>query len=133
MTKSLADGAARELRAAVDEVIGRAPGLSENAVSAFERVVDVIAAGGDAAVFDARELITTGQAAALLGVSRMTVVRLIERGELEAGVSGSHRRIAVSELARYQTDSGRRRREALAELASDINDTAPADEVIMTR
>ena len=61
------------------------------------------------------------------------MVRLIERGVLRADISAVHRRIPVSELARYQTETRNRRRSALAELASDVTETAPADRVIATR
>lgn len=63
----------------------------------------------------------------------MTVVRLVDRGELAAEGGAVHRRISVSELARFQSESGRRRRVAVAELAADIDQDTPPDEVISTR
>jgi uncharacterized protein YbjQ (UPF0145 family) len=60
-------------------------------------------------------------------------VRLIDRGVLRADISAVHRRIPVSELARYQSETRNRRRSAMAELVGDITETAPADQVIATR
>ncbi|MEO9220614.1 MAG: helix-turn-helix domain-containing protein [Mycobacteriaceae bacterium] len=78
-------------------------------------------------------MLSTQKAADLLGVSRMTVVRLIDRGELAAQGGGIHRRIADSELARYQAASVLQRRATLHGLAQEISEGAPPDQVISTR
>lgn len=79
------------------------------------------------------ETVTTQEAAALLGVSCMTVVRLIDNGELAATDGPVRRRISVAELARHQADIRRRRRAALAELTGEIREDTPPDQVIETR
>jgi len=43
------------------------------------------------------ELLTTGQAAALLGTTRRHVVNLCQRGELPYTMAGTHRRIRRSD------------------------------------
>ncbi|WP_418904363.1 hypothetical protein [Brevibacterium antiquum] len=63
----------------------------------------------------------------------MTVVRLIDRGELATEGGGVHRRIPASELARYHADSTTRRRSALHELSQDIDDDTPPDQIVRTR
>ncbi len=78
-------------------------------------------------------VVSTQKAAELLGVSRMTVVRLIDRGELAAEGGGVHRRIAVAELARYRAASAARRTAALHSLAQEISGDTPPDQVIITR
>lgn len=45
---------------------------------------------------------TTQQAAELLGVSRLTVVKLIEDGELEAIKVTRHKRIRLEDVIRYR-------------------------------
>ena len=102
-------------------------------LEAFGRLVDVLEVNADAVVFPADATVSTQQAAALLGISRMTVVRLIDRGELAVEGGAVHRRISVSELARYQTESSRRRQAAIANLAGDLEEDTPPDEVIDTR
>ncbi|HBX80070.1 MAG TPA: DNA-binding protein, partial [Propionibacteriaceae bacterium] len=84
-------------------------------------------------VLPADALVGTQEAAELLGVSRMTVVRLIDRGELSAQGGSVHRKIAAAEIERYRTATLTRRRAALHELAQDVTDDLPADRAISTR
>lgn len=133
MAGAIAQETAQHLRAALDEVLRSSPEVPATALAAFGRLVDVLAVNADAVVFPADATVSTQEAAALLGVSRMTVVRLIDRDELTAEGGAVHRRISVSELARYQAENNRRRRSAIAELADDIDDKTPPDEVINTR
>jgi excisionase family DNA binding protein len=129
MAGAIAHEQAQHLHAALDEVLRTSP----SARAAFGRLVDVLESNADAVVFAADDTVTTQQAAALLGVSRMTVVRLVDRGELAAVGGAVHRRIFASELARYQAESSRRRRSAIAELADEIGEDTPPDQVIETR
>jgi excisionase family DNA binding protein len=124
---------AQHLRSALSEVLRASPELPAVALAAFGRLVDVLESSADAVVFPADATVSTQQAAALLGVSRMTVVRLIDRGELSAEGGAVHRRIFVSELARYQAESSHRRRTAMVELADDVSEGMPPDQVIETR
>jgi excisionase family DNA binding protein len=133
MAGAIAQETAQHLRAALDEVLRSSPEVPATALAAFGRLVDVLEANADAVVFAADATVSTQQAAALLGVSRMTVVRLVDRGELTAEGGAVHRRISVSELARYHAESSRRRRSAIGELADDIDEDTPPDEVIETR
>ena len=61
-----------------------------------------------------QEWLTTGQAAALLGISRSTVVRYIEAGTLEARrLPGGHWRIARSDAEKLlRSDSPSRNGDA---------------------
>lgn len=52
-----------------------------------------------------RELLTTGQAAALLACSRQHVVDLCERGALASRTVGSHRRVARAEVEALASSS----------------------------
>lgn len=137
MKGAIAHDQAQRLRAAVDDVFREsARGGGDDAPSArgaLMSLVDVLESSPAAAVFPLDELLTTGQAAELLGVSRMTVVRLIDRGMLAAQGGGKHRHVTVSELARYRGARSAARRRALDELAADIDDRAPVDQIISTR
>ncbi|HZS14802.1 MAG TPA: helix-turn-helix domain-containing protein [Candidatus Dormibacteraeota bacterium] len=50
------------------------------------------------------ELLTTGQAAALLGLSKPTLVRAVQRGQLRPALvtPGQHRRFRREELLAYR-------------------------------
>ena len=133
MSGALKQETAQNLRESLDRVLRSSPEFPAIAFAALGRLVDVLEANADAVVFSADATVSTQQAAALLGVSRMTVVRLIDRGELTTEGGAVHRRISVSDLARYQAESGRRRRSAIAELAEDIDANAPPDDVVATR
>ena len=133
MVGVIAQSTGTQLRAVIDDVLRAQHDMSAAAVAAFERLVDVLETSPDAVIFASEQFISTQQAAALLGVSRMTVVRLIDRGELAADTAVVHRRVLVSELARYQRESKARRSAALDELGQDITQDMPPDEVISTR
>lgn len=51
------------------------------------------------------ELLTTGQAAALLGVSKPTLVRAVQRGQLRPALvtPGMHRRFRREDLLAYRS------------------------------
>jgi excisionase family DNA binding protein len=53
------------------------------------------------------QLLTTGQAAALLGVSKPTLVRAVQRGQLRPALvtPGQHRRFLREELMAYRATS----------------------------
>lgn len=135
MTGAIAHDQAQRLRAALDQVLSdsRDSGASGSTREAFLRLIDVLEISPEAVVLPSDKAVSTQKAADFLGVSRMTVVRLIDRGELEADVGGVHRRIAASELERYHEVRSSRRRAALESLALDITEETPPDEVIRTR
>jgi excisionase family DNA binding protein len=133
MAGAIAHSTATQLRAAVDDILGAHRDVPAAAAAAFLRLVDVLEASPDAVILASEQTVSTQQAAALLGVSRMTVVRLIDRGELGADTAAVHRRIPVSELARYQRETQGRRSAALDELAGGIDRDTPPDHVISTR
>lgn len=136
MTSALAPDQAQRLRAAVEEMFrasNESPALSSSTRDAFLRLVDVLESTPEAVVLPADTILSTQQAADLLGVSRMTVVRLIDRGELTAEGGGVHRRITASELARYRAVSIHQRKAALHQLAEEIGEDTLPDQVISTR
>ncbi len=133
MPRVLAHNEAESLTAAFAEFQRARTDLPPTAGAAIGRLLEVLETSPDAVIFPSDQSLSTQQAAVLLGISRMTVVRLIDRGELAADTASVHRRIPVSELARYQRETKARRSHALSELAGDITDQTPPDEVITTR
>ena len=57
------------------------------------------------------DLLTTGEAATLLGVSRQHVVDLCDRGDLACVTSGTHRRISRAEVETFAANSTRMSRD----------------------
>lgn len=99
MTGLLAHDDAQRLRSAIADVLGSSSDTGAAAAdptrTALFRVLDVLESSSGAVVLPADAFVTTQQAAELLGVSRMTVVRLIDRGVRRRG-RGVHRRIAAA-------------------------------------
>ena len=70
-------------------------------------------AGRSTVVDQLPEELTTGQAADLLGVTRPTVVAMVDRGELPARRIGTHRRVSTQDVLRLREEVSTHRRSAL--------------------
>ncbi|MFD2796267.1 helix-turn-helix domain-containing protein [Promicromonospora vindobonensis] len=92
---------------------------------ALVQVVEALAAGKAVTVSPQEPQLTTQQAADLLGVSRPTVVRMIESGELAAERNGNRRRLLLSDVLAYRE---RRRARQYAMLAATSVDTDDEDD-----
>lgn len=66
--------------------------------------------------------LTTQQASELLGVSRPTLVKLLEVGEIPFEQPGRHRRIRLQDLLDYRERRRQERRAALAEMVRESED-----------
>lgn len=83
-----------------------------------------MAAGKAATVAPQSQLLTTQQAADLLGVSRPTVIKLINAGELPAETPGTRRRmIKLEDLLACKARRREAQYNALMELAVDDYDS----------
>jgi excisionase family DNA binding protein len=79
------------------------------------RHVSAVLDRGDGVVISevAREL-TTSEAARVLGVSRPTLIGLLDKGEIESHRVGTHRRVALADLLAYRRRRVSQQREAYA-------------------
>ena len=83
-----------------------------DAVRATLRVIR----GGKPGQNEPDPLITTGQAADILGISRRTLTRMLDAGEIPYERHGKgHRRLRMSDVTRYRRESSARRKNALAD------------------
>ncbi|MGY6496750.1 MAG: helix-turn-helix domain-containing protein, partial [Microcella sp.] len=64
----------------------------------LDQVANALAAGQGITIIPQGVLMTTQQAADFLGVSRPTVVRLLESGEIDFEKPGHHRRVRIDRL-----------------------------------
>lgn len=136
--------AARKIRDAMQAARKRAPGgalrlagveLSAATRVALDRVLEEFAKGNAVVVEGSRDgsEYTTTRAAAELGMSRPTLINLLEEGKMSYRMVGTHRRVLRTEVERYKRTmsrggeavSGRLRTTALGEMAKT---TASMDE-----
>lgn len=132
MTGALEQAEVAKLQVVIDE-LAAAHRLPEPVRSALAQLLDALEDSSAVVIFPADSFVRTSQAADVLGVSRMTVTRLVDRGDLAAEGGGVHRRISVRELDRYRTERAERRGTALRSLAQEIDEDTPADSVVETR
>jgi excisionase family DNA binding protein len=96
--------------------------LSGDLAAAVVGLLDAALRGETLEVESLPAELTTGQAADLLGVSRPTVVSLVDRGDLPAHRIGTHRRLRVQDVLAYRTRARAQRRAALDELTAVSED-----------
>lgn len=80
------------------------------------RGVHELRRGNSVSLLSFGRLLTTQQAAELLGMSRPYLVRLLERGDLPYEMVGTHRRIDLEDLLHYRRERSARRRAAPREI-----------------
>lgn len=82
-------------------------------------VATAMAHGQGVTVIPRNALLTTQEAADLLGISRPTLVRLLEAREMPYEQRGRHRRIMLADLLAYQEAMRRERRVSLDRMARE--------------
>ena len=86
-------------------------------------VVEAMAQGQAVTIAPVHQRLTTQEAAEMLGVSRPTVVKLLESGEIPFEQPGRHRRVRLADVLAYRERSSSVRRAALDEMV-EIADEA---------
>lgn len=90
--------------------------LPDELYEVLKDVVATLSQGLAITVAPQHTVLTTGQAADVLGVSRPTLVRLLESGEIPFDQPGRHRRIRLGDLLAYQQRARRARAAGLDEM-----------------
>ncbi|WP_217428183.1 helix-turn-helix domain-containing protein [Microlunatus speluncae] len=92
------------------------------------QAVEALTRGQSVSILALEQEITTQQAAEILGVSRPTVVRLINDHELPATVPGATRRkLRLRDVLRYRDHLHDRRSNFIAETAAEYGEVDPAE------
>jgi excisionase family DNA binding protein len=107
----------RRLRLVIDddEPVDLPPILGE----ALAEVISILDRGRPVSITPQQVELTTGQAADLLGVTRPTVVKLMEDGILPFTRPNSSRRITLHDVLAYKQQRSNIRRRTLVELTAD--------------
>ncbi|WP_232333605.1 helix-turn-helix domain-containing protein [Agromyces laixinhei] len=77
-----------------------------------------------AVVVPVKDLYTTTESATILGISRATLMKLIDSGEIEAVKVGTHHRVPADEIVAYQRER-QVSHERAAELMTEFSSRSP--------
>ncbi|MBN7458414.1 excisionase family DNA-binding protein [Mycobacteroides abscessus] len=103
--------------------------LTERLYDVLKHAAHALSHGQSISILTRDQEISTQQAAEILGLSRPTVVRLIDDGELDAHVPGTVRRkLRLADVLAYREELHARRNRFIAESWEEFAD-ADADEV----
>jgi excisionase family DNA binding protein len=81
-------------------------------------MLEELGRGNAVTVIRAQRELTTQQAADMLHISRPSLIQLLEEKNLAYRRLGTHRRVALEAVVRYQRQQEEARRKGLAELAA---------------
>jgi len=102
--------------------------LTEQLHAIVKQVVQALSDGQSISILTRDQEITTQQAAEILGLSRPTVVRLIDEGALRAHVPGAVRRkLRLAEVLAYREELRARRNRFITESAAEYDDAETDD------
>lgn len=103
-------------KAALVDPQGKARPIPDEIFRILDQATNALAAGQGITIVPQGMNMTTQQAADFLGVSRPTLVRLLEAGDIAYEKPGRHRRVRLDDLLAYQTAFRAERHAALREL-----------------
>lgn len=109
----------RKLRVSDDS--GNVETAIELPASLFKTLIKVLAQignGNAVAVIPIQAELTTQQAADLLNVSRPHFIKLLERGDIQHHMAGTHRRIKAQDVLNFKARIDQKREAALAKIAA---------------
>jgi len=110
-------------RPALVDAQGRRLELPDDIFAVLRQVAEALAAGMGVSVAPLHAMLTTQQAADYLGISRPTMVRILERGEIPMEKPGRHRYLRLEDLVAYQSQTREQRRKALDEMVTEAEDS----------
>lgn len=111
--------------------------LPDQVVDALRQALVALARDQAVTILPTATLLTTQQAADVLGVSRPTIIKILDAGEIPYMTPGRHRRIQLTDVLAYQQRSADQTSHALDDLmqnsAEFYTTTASADDDAVTR
>jgi len=119
--KQLLEALARHADAQAQIVIDGEPGetlvVPRPVFDILRQVAEVMASGRAISVVPIGMMLSTQQAAELVGVSRPFLISVIEKGELPFVMVGTHRRVRIEDLLAYKQQRETTRDAALRRLS----------------
>lgn len=97
--------------------------LTEDIYAMFKELLEALAQRKSVQILALDEEITTQHAADILGLSRPTVVKLVDSGEIQARVPGVNRRkLRLADVLEYRDQLYKQRNEFIAETSTAFGD-----------
>jgi excisionase family DNA binding protein len=103
--------------------------LPEDVYRILHHVVNALQAGLAVTVAPTTTTLTTQQAADLLGVSRPTIVKYLDAGQIPHTKAGSHRRVLLSDVLAFRAAQKVRQYDAIAATSADPDAVEDLDAV----
>ncbi len=103
-------------RLVIDDSSGHRIAVPREIFDALRQVAEAMANGLAVTVCPQTQMLTTQQAAELLGVSRPTVIRLLESGSVPFERVGTHRKLLLRDVVAFREQRRTQQYEALAAL-----------------
>jgi excisionase family DNA binding protein len=103
--------------------------LPDEMYAVLRDIAAAMARGLAVSIAPLHAVLTTQQAADMLNISRPTLVKLLEDGEIGYDKPGRHRRIRLADVLDYQQRSRRERRAMLDDLTRTASDNGTADDI----
>lgn len=104
--------------------------IPDEVYNALRDVVEALRRGQAITVAPHDTVLTTQEAADFLGVSRPTLVKLLERGEIPYTQPGRHRRVRLIDVLAYQRLAREKTRQALDELVAVSDEAGLYDDAL---
>ncbi|MDP1706793.1 MAG: excisionase family DNA-binding protein [bacterium] len=101
--------------------------LPEGIHRVLVQVVEAMKRGMAVTIVPQTVMLTTQEAANIIGVSRPTLISLIEKGLIEFDLVGRHRRISIDQVLKYRAARKEQQYKALDEMYDDTEDAVPSD------
>ncbi len=96
--------------------------VPEELYTALRDVVAALSQGLAVSIAPHNTMLTTQEAADLLGISRPTLVRLLSEGQIPFSMRGRHRRVLLRDVLDYQERTRHEREQALDQMAADAEE-----------
>ena len=119
-TLTVTDTAAAQARAV--ETAALASAVPPELASILTEVIRIVAAGGTVTLGSIPDELTTTNAADMLDISRPTLMKLIQSGEIPAHKVGSHTRLKANDVLAYRERMREQQRAAFRELRAFEDD-----------
>lgn len=107
--------------------------LPESVHQILVQVVTAMNSGRAVSIMPQSMTLTTQQAADLLGVSRPTLVRLVDQGAIPADRVGARRRLSLNDVLRYREVRRSKQYEALREMSDELDDDEAEEAIARSR